>query len=59
MKACTCSDLGSISAPWAGNFSKASRRARVFYLRHEIQEDEIHVLDFIDAVAHKLLSIHP
>ena len=41
-----------------GNFSKARRRARVFYLRHEIQKDEIHVLDFIHAVPHKLLGIH-
>src|SRR4029077_10958624 len=36
------------------NLSKASGRARVFYLRHEVQKDEIHVLDLVHAVANKL-----
>jgi hypothetical protein len=37
---------------------EARRRARLFRVRHEVEEDEIHVLDLVSAVANKLIGDH-
>jgi hypothetical protein len=47
-----------ITAPIAW-LDEARWCTRLLHIRHEVQEDEIHVLDFVSAAAHELFRDHP